>query len=84
MPAIDLTADELAAIGAAVRRIIETDRYPRGRASIRCGLRWRSFDGGGRARAALAGQSRQARAAITGGRLQWRGEGGLAGGLPRT
>jgi hypothetical protein len=29
MPTIDLTDDELAAVAAAVRRAIETDRYPR-------------------------------------------------------
>ena len=29
MPTIDLTDDELAAVAAAVRGVIETDRYPR-------------------------------------------------------
>ena len=29
MPTIDLTDDELAAVTAAVRRAIETDRFPR-------------------------------------------------------
>ena len=29
MPIIDLPDDELAAVTAAIRRIIETDRYPR-------------------------------------------------------
>jgi hypothetical protein len=29
MPTIDLTDDELAAITAAIRRAIETDRFPR-------------------------------------------------------
>ena len=28
MPTIDLTADELAAVAAAIRRVIEGDRYP--------------------------------------------------------
>ena len=37
MPAIDLTADERAAVAAAVRRAIEEDAR---RGSIRCERRW--------------------------------------------
>jgi hypothetical protein len=29
MPTIDLSADELAAVSAAIRRIVELDRFPR-------------------------------------------------------
>ena len=32
MPTIDLTDDELAAVTAAIRDVIEDDRYPRARA----------------------------------------------------
>jgi hypothetical protein len=35
MPTIDLTDAEHAAVTAAVRRAIETDRFPHARASIR-------------------------------------------------
>jgi hypothetical protein len=40
VPTIELTADELAAVTAAIRRAIEDDRFPMPRASTRCARRW--------------------------------------------
>jgi hypothetical protein len=40
MPTIDLTDDELAAVTAAIRRLIEEDRSLAPRASTRCAPRW--------------------------------------------
>jgi hypothetical protein len=40
MPTIDLTDAELAAVTAAIRRLVDEDNFPR--ASTRCALRWRS------------------------------------------
>ena len=42
VPTINLTADELAAVTAAIRRVIEDDRFPTPRGSIRCARRWES------------------------------------------
>jgi hypothetical protein len=42
MPTINLTDAELAAITAAIRRLIDEDRFPHARASTRCARRWRS------------------------------------------
>jgi hypothetical protein len=42
VPTIDLTADELAAVTAAIRRAIEDDRFPHARGLIRCARRWES------------------------------------------
>ena len=43
VPTINLTADELAAVTAAIRRVIEDDRFPHAsRASIRCARPWES------------------------------------------
>jgi hypothetical protein len=36
MPVIDLSDEELAALTAAIRHLIEQDRFPAFRASIRC------------------------------------------------
>jgi hypothetical protein len=42
MPTIDLTDDEYAAVTAMIRHLIEQDKFPHARASIRCARRWRS------------------------------------------
>jgi hypothetical protein len=42
MPTIDLTHEEHAAVIAAIRRAIETDRFPHAHASIRCALPWQN------------------------------------------
>jgi hypothetical protein len=39
MPTINLTDDELAAVTAAIRRLIEDDRFPARHASTRCAPR---------------------------------------------
>jgi hypothetical protein len=42
-PTINLTADELAAVTAAIRRVIEDDRFPcASRLDPRCARRWES------------------------------------------
>jgi hypothetical protein len=40
MPTIDLTDEELAALTAVVRRVVDEDKFPH--ASSRCARRWRS------------------------------------------
>ena len=41
MPTIDLPDDELAALTAAIRDVIEGDRFPHAPRLDRCGRRWR-------------------------------------------
>jgi hypothetical protein len=40
MPTIDLTNDELAAVVAAIRRLVDEDKFPTHLGSFRCA--WRS------------------------------------------
>jgi hypothetical protein len=46
MPIVDLTDDELAAVAAAIRRLLEEDKFPRARALIHFAGKVGRGDGG--------------------------------------
>ena len=80
MPTINLDDDELAAVIATVRRVIDDDRFPRAPRLDPLRERWRSLSRRRRA----ASQNRQAGGAITGRAFDDGAvEGGLAGGPRR-
>jgi hypothetical protein len=77
MPTIDLPDDELAAVAAAIRRTIETDKFPHAprldplRAAL-AKLEPATAQSNRAPEGPAASQSRQAGAAITGGGGGWR------------
>ncbi len=84
MPTIELPDDELAAAIVAIGRAIETDRYPRAPRLDPLRAALARFEAAAEPAPHPPAQGDK-RAAVTGGAFDdGAGEGGLAGGLPRT